>query len=287
VSERARKSTPIPFVGSVFHPTDFSTASEAAFAHALAIALIGKTRLDILHVGGDVQRDWSRFPAVRETLERWGLLEPGSDRSAVYEELSVRVTKVELHGDPVRQTLEYVRRNDPDLLVLGTRGRQGLARWLDPSVAQRIARRARTMTLFVPEAGRRFVAPADGHLSLHRILVPVDRSPDATGALVAAARAASAFGDSPVAIDVLHVGPGPEPDYPRPEGEGWRWHSLRREGAVDDEILAAAAEGEVDLIVMATDGRNGVLDAFRGSFTERVVYRAACPVLAVPAPELA
>ena len=50
------------------------------------------------------------------------------------------------------------------------------------------------------------------------------------------------------------------------------------------EILAEAEEAESDLIVTATDGRNGVLDAFRGSFTERIVERAPCPVLAVPAP---
>ena len=50
-----------------------------------------------------------------------------------------------------------------------------------------------------------------------------------------------------------------------------------------EEILAEAGESSADLIVMATDGRDGVLDAFRGSFTEQVVRRAPCPVLAVPA----
>jgi nucleotide-binding universal stress UspA family protein len=34
---------------------------------------------------------------------------------------------------------------------------------------------------------------------------------------------------------------------------------------------------------MATEGRQGFVDAVRGSVTERVVRGAPCPVLAVPA----
>jgi nucleotide-binding universal stress UspA family protein len=39
----------------------------------------------------------------------------------------------------------------------------------------------------------------------------------------------------------------------------------------------------VDLIVMATAGRHGFLEALQGSTTERVVRQARCPVLAIPA----
>ncbi len=67
----------LPFVSSVLHPTDFSAASERALAYALAIALIRQTELTILHVNPhkNVEVDWTRFPPVREILERWGLLE--------------------------------------------------------------------------------------------------------------------------------------------------------------------------------------------------------------------
>lgn len=73
------------------------------------------------------------------------------------------------------------------------------------------------------------------------------------------------------------------PYYDRPKGEGWIWEEQKREGSVALEILSAADSIAVDLIVMPTDGRNGVLGVLRGSFTERVVAQAACPVLAVPA----
>jgi nucleotide-binding universal stress UspA family protein len=33
---------------------------------------------------------------------------------------------------------------------------------------------------------------------------------------------------------------------------------------------------------MTTDGRNGFLDALRGSHSERVLQRTPCPLLAIP-----
>jgi nucleotide-binding universal stress UspA family protein len=45
----------------------------------------------------------------------------------------------------------------------------------------------------------------------------------------------------------------------------------------------AAAEG-ADIIVMSTHGRTGLAHMLIGSVTERVLRRASCPVLAVPAP---
>lgn len=283
MSTRSTRPTSAPFVATVVHPTDFSAASRTAFAHALAIATIRKTRLDILHVRGGDGENWSRFPGVRETLERWGLLDPGSDRSAVFEQLAVRVKKVQLRGDPASETLAYIRKVAPDLLVLATEGRRGLARLIEPSVAQIVARRSHTMTLFIADKGRGFVSLEDGHLSLRRILVPVDESPDATMAILTATRAAEALGDAPVEISLLHVGDGPFPSYARPDSDLWTWQEIRGAGDVDDEILSVAESTQADLIVMATDGRNGVLDAIRGSFTERVVRRAVCPILAVPA----
>ncbi|MGI9202494.1 MAG: universal stress protein, partial [Woeseiaceae bacterium] len=90
----------IPLVRSVLHPTDFSPASDRAFAHALAIALLRQTDFTILHVGPEnaSDADWSRFPSVRQTLERWGLLDAGSPRSAVMDDLQVRVKKVAIRS---------------------------------------------------------------------------------------------------------------------------------------------------------------------------------------------
>lgn len=275
-------SAAVPFVNSIFHPSDFSKASELAFAHALAIALIRKTELVILHAGHGDLDDWAQFPPVRKTLERWQVLTPGSPRSAVYEKLAVRVTKmVRSNSNPVRASLEYIQVQKPDLVVLATRGRHGLPLWLKPSIAQAIARRSQSMTLFVPR-GCRGIVSMDGIIRLRRILLPVDYQPSAQEAVIRAVRAAETLGDKSVEIVKFHVGDGAFPLMHRPRSQACTWTEIRGKGEVAAAILGAA-ESDVDLIVMTTEGRQGIVDAMRGSVTERVVRGAPCPVLAVPA----
>ena len=61
-------------VESVFHPSDFSEASEVAFAHALRMALMAGAKLSTLHVTDNANVEWQDFPGVRDTLERWKLM---------------------------------------------------------------------------------------------------------------------------------------------------------------------------------------------------------------------
>ena len=49
-------------------------------------------------------------------------------------------------------------------------------------------------------------------------------------------------------------------------------------------IVDKAAAESVDIIVMSTHGLTGLAHMLIGSVTERVLRRASCPVLAVPAP---
>lgn len=275
----------LPFVSSVLHATDFSPASEKAFAHALAISLLRRTRLWLLHAGRDDPGgdDWRKFPPVRATLERWGLLEPGSPRSAVFDEFQVRAMKVALKArDPLDAMVEFLEEKQPDLLVVGTEARTGLSRVLESSAAEKLARRSRTMTLFVPDGARGFVRVEDGHTSLRRILVPVDAQPDPADAAEVAARAARALGDAPVAIHFLHVGDA-APEPPLSGEEAFTVRASVRSGDPVDEIIAAANEEDADLVVMATEGRQGVADALRGTVTERVLRELDRPLLAVPA----
>jgi nucleotide-binding universal stress UspA family protein len=136
------------------------------------------------------------------------------------------------------------------------------------------------MTLFVP-SGCRGVVSLEGVIRLRRILLPIDHQPDAQEAVIRAVRAAEAFGDDAVELVMLHVNGGASPRLDRPESQACSWKELRRDGDVVETILDVAQEA--DLIVMATEGRHGFVDAMRGSVTERVVRGAPCPVLAVPA----
>ena len=276
-----------PLVESVLHPTDFSAASERAFAHALAISLLRQTEFTILHVSpGKMSRaQWARFPPVRQTMSRWGLLEDGSPRTAVYDEFNVKVRKVAVRGrHPVLATARFLDHDPTDLIVLATEARKGPSRWVNRSDAEAMARWSQTKTLFVPaHAKRSFVSLDDGELNLKNILVPIDRSPDPTAAVEFASRAAGILGEGEVVITLLHIGDVDAPTPYLPEGPGWTWLTKHRSGDVAEEILKAADMHVADLIVMATTGHDGVLDSLRGSTTEKVLRKAPCPLLAVPA----
>lgn len=269
---------------SVFHPSDFSRQSEVAFMHALKVALAGESRLTILHTDapGGRYAHWHDFPSVRDVLTRWELLEEGATRAQVVD-LGVEVEKIELVGeDPVETMLDYLSRHPADLLVLSTRGREGLPRFLQGSVAEPLARRAGTMALFVPHGVSGFVHPDDGAARLDRVIVPIDHKPSPGPAIRAAVALTTALGVPDVVIELLHV--GETPPRVHPDVLGGRGAEVRtRQGSVVEAILDSATERQAGLIVMATEGHHGVLDALRGSTTEQVLRRAPCPVLAVPA----
>lgn len=273
-----------PVLQHVCHPTDFSAASHTAFAHALTAALIAGAKLTILHVAPQQGQEWTDFPQVRETLERWGLLPKNSERSAV-SKLGIQVEKVQaVHKDPVEAVTAYLDRHNTDLIVLATDQNKGKVQWLNQSVATGVARKSRQMTLFIPKGVAGFVSLQDGSVSLKNILIPIASDPPAQPAIQAAVRIAARLRCPAGAFTLLHIGEqGAMPEIRCPELSGWRWNKITRSGDVIDMIDQAAREIHADLIVMSTEGRNGFLDALRGSHSERVLRQSPCPVLAIPA----
>ena len=101
--------------------------------------------------------------------------------------------------------------------------------------------------------------------------------------LDAADLVARATGAKQMQFVIVHVGSrDSQLDLDPPERQGWNWEVRVRKGEVVREVLAEAGKQQADLIVLTTLGRHGFLDALRGSTTERLLARAACPVLAVP-----
>jgi len=276
-------SPEIPVLQNVFHPSDFSSASYVAFAHALKAALTAEATLTILHASREREEPWTDFPGVRDTLERWGLLPKNSDRSAVVT-LGINVKKIQaFHSDPVESVTAYLAEHSTDLIVLTTDQNKGMVQWLSKSVATGVARQSHVMTLFIPKGVDGFVSLADGSLSLKNILIPVASAPPPEPAIRAAVRMASRLHCASGAFTLLHVGKqGEMPDVHCPELPGWGWSKITRSGDVIDVIHEVARETEADLLVMSTDGRNGFLDALRGSHSERVLRQSRCPVLAIP-----
>src|SRR6185369_2683176 len=270
-------------IQSVLHPTDFSEGSLVAFHHALKAAMLSRSKLTLLHVSTDGTSQWSQFPGVRETLERWGALPKGSPKAAVAQ-LGINVGKIMAKKDePVDAVVNYLEQNPTDLIVLSTSKRDGRIPWLGKSVAEPVTRKAGEMTLLIPGDDEGFVSPKDGSINLNRILIPIARTPRPEPALNAAARLVQKWNCSAGTFVLLHVGTSNTmPAVRTPEVPGWTWEKELRTGEVIEGIVKSAKEKKVDLIALATDGRNGFLDALRGSHSERIWRYGVAPLLTIP-----
>jgi nucleotide-binding universal stress UspA family protein len=270
-------------VESIFHPSDFSEASEVAFAHALKIALVAKTKLTMLHVSSSPGTEWQDFPGVRDTLERWQLIPKGSSKSAVGQ-LGIDVRKVIASSkDPVKACLGFLEKHPEDLIVLAVHQDKGRIRWLEKSVGKPIAREAGQMTLFIPHGVEGFISRKDGSISLRNVLIPVTSKPRPQPSVEAAARLISNLRLPVGTVTLLHVGPPAEmPSVWLPERTNWTWNRMAKSGEPADTILQTAGELRADLIVMTTDGPDGFLDGLRGTTSQRVLRKAPCPVANLP-----
>jgi nucleotide-binding universal stress UspA family protein len=142
------------------------------------------------------------------------------------------------------------------------------------------------------------MAPRSGY---ERLLVPVDGSDAAMAAVdeaialadrvtatihglyVVDAASYHGFTTEDIAIETLeHEGDAALADLrERCESHDLPVETTMTAGHPAEEILAYAAENDVDVVVMATHGRRGLDRYLLGSVTERVVRQSDVPVLTV------
>src|SRR5438105_10193479 len=269
-------------IRSIVHPTDFSDLSAAAFAHALRIALAARCRLHLLHVSQYDAAEALAFPHALRLLAQWGLSEEDDPPWVVASKLGIEVDNIRLKlQEPTRAIVDFLNEHESDLVVLATHGRDGIAHWLQGSVAEAVFRRSAIPTLFIASGSRGFVDQVSGDVKLRRALVPVDFSPPADLTVEVIQRFGRLLTGASLAVDLLHVGDAAPPVGANAPGLP---PVIIRSGHVVQSIVDAAIEFDADLIAMPTAGHHGVLDALRGSTTERVIRHAPCPVLALSVP---
>ena len=126
----------------VLHPSDFSTASQAAFKKAVELAKASRAELTIVHILNpvvSVYGDGYISPKVYEELV-------ASSRAWANKQLTRRVARARAAGARAKgrlmegiaheQIVRAARRTD--LVVMGTHGRSGLAKFFLGSVAGRV-----------------------------------------------------------------------------------------------------------------------------------------------------
>lgn len=252
----------------VVHPTDLQPDSDAAFAHAVALASHANGELIALHAN---PQGVASAPQPGPLLERWG-----ADR------VPYRFIVHSCCDDPVDTALDALRATPADLLVVGTHQRQGLSRVLKDSFSEALAVETKIPTLFLPVGEQGVLDEASGALNVRRVLIPVGGGLDISRAVELAARVAQLSDSTEAEFFLLHIGDDAFPDVTMPKKEGWTVTRVTRSGDVNSEIVNACRDLNADLVVMATEGHSNVLDFFRGSHTERVIRNVARPVLSVP-----
>ena len=287
--------------------TDFSRWARRAEDYACALACSWKASLTVLSVAEfppGLNPDYS----VNQ-LYLGDLLTRASsqlvDLKSRAERRGIPVTTRVATGIPSEEVITVAKAEDSDLLVVGTRGKTGLAHVLLGSTAERVIRGAPCPVLTVRT--EQADAEDDGVLSrpvtLERILVPVDFSACSLDALEYAVVVAQQAKASLMLLHVLEpvsygldftIGHSRTRELVR---ENWtiRLEDLAssmkvtdipvevrlRGGLPADSILDSAQTLPCDLIVMGTHGRRGISHAISGSVAEAVLRKALCPVIAV------
>jgi nucleotide-binding universal stress UspA family protein len=147
---------------TILHPTDFSEASEAAFAEARRLAGASDAELVLLHVltppsAYELQGfEWGALHLPDEAARRHSAAVELGRLVGRAKRRGVRGRAMLVEGVPNREILRIAASIPVDLVVMGTHGRHGLDRLLFGSTASRVVRGARCPVLTVR-------APANGH----------------------------------------------------------------------------------------------------------------------------
>jgi len=300
-----------PLITRILLATDFSRWARRAEDYACALACSWRASLTVLSVAEFPPGLNPDYPVNQQYLA--DLLKNASsqlvDLKGRAERRGIAVTTRMATGIPSEEVITAARAEDSDLIVVGTRGKTGLAHVLLGSTAERVIRGAPCPVLAVrtESADNEDEGVLSRPVTLERILVPVDFSDCSLDALEYAVVVAQ---QAKASLMLLHV---LEPvsyglDFTLSHirtreqvRESWTKRleelasshqhshvpveSQLRGGLPADSILDSAQTLPCDLIVMGTHGRRGISHTISGSVTEAVLRKARCPVIAVRSPE--
>lgn len=286
--------------------TDFSEQAAIAVDHARVLADREGGELILLHVEPDAgpvpagaaisQSAFDDVQALRHQLAS----EARDDLEALakgYREGGLTVSVEIRTGHPDEEITDAAEKLGADLIVTGTHGRTGLARFFLGSVAEKVARMATTNVMVARPCGQ----PG----RYQRILVPTDFSPASEKAL----RLAMSLAGENADIDVFHAWqypPGthavsnPEPGGPlagmrdeivhsgqrqadeliqRHQATEMTLHFIQDYGPAAQLVQERLEAVEYDLVCMGTHGYRGFRRFILGSVAEATIRHGNCSVM--------
>src|SRR5579864_8546265 len=297
-------------IENVLFATDFSTTSDAALPYATAICRHFGSMLHIAHVLSDASIlmmtggvDYISMGTIYEDAH--------TEAKEKLDQISGRLEAIPhrnyvRHGQVWENLAGIVEDEKIDLIVLGTHGRTGLGKLLLGSVAEGILRHAPCPVLTVgPKVSGRAKLPefqsrgrdlAPLELELRQILFATNF---AQHSAPVAQQAISLAEEFRARLTLLHViedytqlgsRPGPIEDGMRrlhdliPGNAALQYapETLLEFGSAADLIVKAAAEREVDMIVLGARTSEEVgTTHLPWSTAHHVIARAHCPVLTI------
>lgn len=289
----------------ILMPTDLSASARGALQYAAAMAEAHRAELHILHVLTVHDYDpVSARQALAELQEALETIEADMAHRVDSEAEDPKQRGVTVRSATVRSVsafdaiLGYAEANGIDQIVMGTHGRTGLKYVLLGSVTERTVRHAQVPVLVVKEGQHDFVDDR-GRISLRRIMYCTDLSEASRLAAPRALHEARAHGAE---LMVCHVLSAPGPGYSAdgtaavPEevesraieavrteaealfGTGYTLHVEVTDRPVARALADVAQKADADLIVMSSQGRQGIQEQLIGSVAERLVRLAPCPI---------
>ena len=272
--------------------------------HLLSVAPLPR---GIAPAGVDVHSSSADVPEERSRIQR-ELIEYLRTVAKELESAAADVWLAVRYGRPADEILAFVGNVGADLVAMSAHGLSGIGRWAFGSVANRVLYGATCPVLLVRAGREASAAP----LPYQRILVPLDGSELAEQTVPYVKALVSPNHTRVFLVSVLTTGiadrtitlltsypPGLQLTTTAFEHAEVQLQSylrsvaaaLREQGAVvqiairrgspADEILAYAAEVEVDLISMTTHGFSGTSRWVYGNVAGRVLQGAHSPVLLV------
>ena len=273
---------PIGKLEKLLLATDRSEYSEGAVREAINFAKTCSSRLSVLSVletNPEYETIGSKF-FEQEEKEALQNLESVKARAA---KEGVNCDTVLLEGGgPAGSIVDFAAEKKVDMIVVGRRGRKGLAKLLIGEVASKVIGHAPCKVLVVPRAAV---------IKYKNILVATDGSAHGNAAVSEAIAIAKRTGSNLIALSAMRDESEREEAHKHvrtavelAQKEGVPAEALTPLGRSFNTIVETAGGRGVDLIVMGNYGKTGVKKLLMGSATEKVIGLAGCAVLVVKAP---
>jgi nucleotide-binding universal stress UspA family protein len=281
-------------VEKILFATDFSESSQKALAYVKKLAHHFGSAVTAAHVIDLTVATRSPEAMVGFTMPE--LRDMGEDgirkvRSELRRDHIVENGIVLTGGNPAATVVEYAKEFKPDLIVMGTKGKGGLERFILGSVAESVLRNATCPVLTV---GPHCVIPKGDDISWLHILYATDFTPDTAHAALFALSLAQ---ENKAKVTLCHIIPErmgacaeslrsaflDELNCMVPE-EVREWCSpecVVQQGEAPATILRIANEGHADLIVLGVRPGIHIRTHAPAGVTYKILAMAQCPVLTI------